>query len=220
MANKSEPERPVALSLSEIWRAETLAPLFRPWIVLRVVAVVTVVLVVLAFIELRLAGDHPDLKLNALSNLVTWIGGIYAFSWGVYTYGDKKEQSNKEPFLKEQLRLCFRASELAATLATESDCKKWEEARKEFWQLYWGPLSIVEAPAVESAMVDLGQLIPTGPVDAPKLPMTSSLGVPSYKLAHAVRDLVLASWNVDLPPLQGKRERWPMPQVKPPLSDR
>jgi hypothetical protein len=46
---------------------------------------------------------------------VTWIGAVYAFCWGVYTYGDKKEQSNKEPFLKEQLKLCFRASELART---------------------------------------------------------------------------------------------------------
>jgi hypothetical protein len=200
MADNPEPGRPVALSFDEIWRAETLAPLFRPRVVLRVVAVVTVALAVLAGIELVLAQDHLDLRIKVLSNLVTWIGSIYAFSWGV---GGKKEQSNKEPFLKEQLRLCFRASELAATVATETCAKKWEEARKEFWQLYWGPLSVVEDPAVEDAMVELGKLIPTEPVDAPKLPMTT-LGEPSYRLAHAARDLVLASWNVDLPPLQGK----------------
>ena len=30
--------------------------------------------------------------------------------------------------------------------------------------------------------------------------------MPSYHLAHAVRDLVLTSWGVDLPPLQDKGE--------------
>jgi hypothetical protein len=73
-----------------------------------------------------------------------------------------------------------------------------------FWRLYWGPLSIVENPAVESAMVALGRLVPDKPDPSIKLPMTS-LGPPSYQLAHAALDLVLSSCKVDLPDLQGQR---------------
>lgn len=85
------------------------------------------------------------------------------------------------------------------------DLAAWNKARMAFWKLYWGPLSIAEDRAVENAMVELGRLVPQGAVQASDLPM-QKLGVPSYKLAHAVRDLVLKSWNIDLPPLQGQRQ--------------
>jgi hypothetical protein len=54
---------------------------------------------------------------------------------------------------------------------------------------------------VEAAMVTFGKLIPQGSV--PDLPL-QALQRPSLELAHTVRDLILASWNVDLPPLQGR----------------
>ena len=205
MADNAEPGQPVALSFDEIWRSETLAPLFRPRIVLRVVAVVTVALAALAVIELIILarGDHADLSVGAVSNLVTWVGAIYAFCWGVYTYGDKKEQSNKEPFLKEQLRLCFRASELAATLTSETCTKKWEEARQEFWRLYYGPLCIVEDPDVARAMVNLSDKIPRPEHPRPdQLPIADvELRRASINLAHAARRLILAAWDVKLAPL-------------------
>jgi hypothetical protein len=73
-----------------------------------------------------------------------------------------------------------------------------------FWQLYWGPLSVVEDRAVEAAMVEMGRLVPAHVPPASELPV-KSLGGPSYRLAHALRDLVLASWQVDLAPLEGRK---------------
>ena len=70
-----------------------------------------------------------------------------------------------------------------------------------FWRLYWRQLNIVEDRGVESAMVELGRLVPAEAGRPVELPMTA-LGAPSYRLAHAAHGLVLASWKVDLPALQ------------------
>lgn len=140
----------------------------------------------------------------SLTLVIPWILTLAALGVGVWQFLQQQQQKNKEPFLQKQLETCFRASEAAANLAIETDPVEWEKARVVFWRLYWGPLSIVEDRAVEGAMVELGKLVPPQPVNAPKLPM-SSLGVPSYELAHAMRGLILKSWNVDLPSLQEKR---------------
>jgi hypothetical protein len=137
--------------------------------------------------------------------IIPWLLTLLTAALGIWQFTAQQRQANREPFLLKQLELSFQASDIASRLATETDAVEWEKARIAFWRLYWGPLSIVEDPAVEGAMVNFGKLVPAQPVNAPKLPMTS-LGVPSYKLAHALRDLVLVSWNVDLPPLQGKRQ--------------
>jgi hypothetical protein len=136
---------------------------------------------------------------------IPWILALATAVIGIFQFTEQQREANRRPFLQKQLDLCFQATETASRLASETDPTKWEEARITFWRLYWGPLSVVEDPAVESAMVDLGRLVPDHVVHAPELPMRS-LGVPSYRLAHAVRKLVLASWNVDLPPLDGARE--------------
>jgi hypothetical protein len=116
----------------------------------------------------------------------------------------EQQQANQKPFLEKQLEVSFKAVDTAAALATDTDPEKWEQDRVAFWRLYWGTLSIVEDTGVESAMVDLGHQVPDHPLTSPVLPMLT-LGTPSYKLAHAVRELVLASWQIQLPPLQGLR---------------
>ena len=126
---------------------------------------------------------------------------------GFWQFTIQQRQANRLPFLQKQLELCFQATETASRLASETDAIEWEKARVTFWRLYWGPLSIVEDQAVESAMVALGRLVPEKPGAAPvELPMTA-LGVPSYELAHAVRNLVLTSWNVNLRALRGLRQQ-------------
>lgn len=126
---------------------------------------------------------------------------------GIWQFSSQQAQSNRVPFLTEQLRLCFEASDTVARLATETDAAKWEEARKNFWRLYWGPLGIVEDRALESAMVDLGKMVPRqqGQPGDYQLPM-DSLARPSLALAHATRDLILRSWNVELGPIDEKRK--------------
>jgi hypothetical protein len=141
-----------------------------------------------------------------LTVIVPWLLTLLTAVLGIWQFTAQQSQSNRQPFLQKQLELSFQASETAARLATETNAVEWEKARLAFWKLYWGPLSIVEDPKVEAAMVKLGEVVPSQPQSAPKLPM-KSLEVPSYNLAHAVRGLVLESWNVSLPPLQGKQQK-------------
>ena len=148
-------------------------------------------------------GADQETKIN-LSLVIPWVLSVLTFAAGIWQFSAQQTQANRQPFLQKQLELCFQASEAAARLASETDPVEWEKARLTFWRLYWGPLSIVEDRAVETAMVELGQSVPAEPVKAPVLPMTS-LQPQSIKLAHAARDLVLTSWNVRLPALQGQR---------------
>jgi hypothetical protein len=145
-----------------------------------------------------------DKQLN-LSVVVPWVLSLLTVAIGIWQFSEQQGQRNREPFLQKQLEMCFQASNTAARLATETDPAEWEEARQTFWRLYWGTLGIVEDRNVESAMVELGRLVPDKPVDAPTLPM-ESLRQPSIRLAHAARNLILNSWNVDLSPLQGMRQ--------------
>jgi hypothetical protein len=138
--------------------------------------------------------------------IVTVLTTAATVGFGIWQFAAQQRQANRLPFLQKQLDLCFQATETASRLASESDPAKWEDARQAFWQLYWGPLSIVEDRAVESAMVAIGRLVPAQRVAAPDLPMVA-LTVPSYRLAHAARELVLKSWNVKLPALEGQRQQ-------------
>jgi hypothetical protein len=131
--------------------------------------------------------------------LLALVGSLFS-SWAT------QRQANREPFLKKQLELCFEASDTAGRLASEPDPVEWEKARRNFWRLYWGVLSIVEDPEVEDAMVKLGGLVPQQPANRAELQL-KSLQDRSYGLAHAIRHLLLKSWNIDLPDLQDKRTK-------------
>jgi hypothetical protein len=143
-------------------------------------------------------------KIN-LTVVVSCILTLLTAGAGIWRFSIQQQQANRTPFLQKQLELSFLVSETASRLATETDSVEWEKARVMFWRLYWGPLSIVEDGRVETAMVSFGKLVPEEPVKDPKLPMTT-LQIPSYELAHVMRDLVLESWNVHLTPLRGQRQ--------------
>jgi len=102
----------------------------------------------------------------------------------------------KKPFYSKQLELCDQATAAAGVLATKGMRDKAEVKRAEgqFWQLYWGPLGVVEAKDVEGAMVEFGRCL-RGNCEG------KSLEVDSLELAHACRDLISASWTLDLPQL-------------------
>jgi len=134
-----------------------------------------------------------------LSTLIAAAGAIVAFLFGVYQYADKKRQSNKETFLKEQLRLCLEASNAVARLTVEEE-EKWDEARRDFWRLYFGILCVVEDRHVAKAMITVGENIPKPGLPRPiKTPISDeAFRKNSIKLAHEVRRLILASWQVKL----------------------
>jgi hypothetical protein len=146
-----------------------------------------------------------DVETAIITGAATLTVGILTVAGGMLARWREQQQANKRPFLEKQLELCFAVTDTASRLAIETDPMEWEKARLAFWRLYWGPLSIVENRAVEAAMVELGDSVPKRPVDPATLPMTE-LQVPAYRLAHAARDLVLRSWNVDLPALGDQRQ--------------
>ena len=143
-------------------------------------------------------------RTGTITLVIPWLITIVGAAIGLWQFILQQQQANRQPFLQRQLELCFQASEITGRLSSETDPAQWEKDRVAFWKLYWGPLSIVEDQAVESAMVEFGKLIPSHPQPDLKLPMTS-LGGPSYKLAHAIRGLVASSWQVNLPSLEGLR---------------
>jgi hypothetical protein len=133
------------------------------------------------------------------------IAAVVALLGTLWKSWREQQQANRRPFLEKQLELCFAASEAAAQLVTEPHSLQWETARLTFWRLYWGPLSVVEDPAVESAMVEFGKFIPPTPVNELTV-VTEAMRDASYDLAHAIRRLILKSWNVDLPDLEDLRK--------------
>jgi len=136
--------------------------------------------------------------------LIVVVPTLLGAAAGIWQFLVQQRQANRQPFLQKQLELAFQASDTASRLATTTDTAEWEKARFNFWLLYWGPLSVIEDPDVENEMVEFGKLVPAEPVSNPKLPMIS-LQEPSYKLAHALRHLILNSWNVNLPRLHDVR---------------
>jgi hypothetical protein len=144
-----------------------------------------------------------------LSTVIPWILSVATVAVGIWQFTAEQRQANRQPFLQKQLDLCFEATDTAGRLASETDPGEWEKNRLNFWRLYWGSLSIVEDRAVEAAMVAFGGLLPDRPDSNPTLPMRELAG-PSYNLAHACRDLVLASWQIDLPALAGHKSEVPV----------
>ena len=103
------------------------------------------------------------------------------------------ELEAQKPFYQRQLDLCNEASSVAATLATPDIRNKADvdKARGDFWRLYWGPLSTVEDDQVETAMVEFGRCLDKH--------CNEPIENKSLELAHACRDLISKSWNLNLP---------------------
>lgn len=109
-----------------------------------------------------------------LSPLLATMLAVAGFVFGVVQYTAQQretrtaaqEQSRREleardrdfmkPLWERELGMYFRASEVAATIATTRDRAKREAAEEEFWRLYEGPLVIVEGKALSGAMKTFG----------------------------------------------------------------
>ena len=76
---------------------------------------------------------------------------------------DRYEQTAKEfrkHFYEKQLDYYAEATEATATLATEEiNSPDYLQARKTFFRLFWGKLSIVEDKSVEASMVQFKNLL-------------------------------------------------------------
>ena len=137
--------------------------------------------------------------------------GVLTFLFSAVQFSVNQAKANREPFLRKQMEVAFKASEAVAILASSENPKVWEQARSDFWMLYWGPLSIVEDQDVKDAMMELGGIVPPHPVADVKMVSMPDIQTKSYRLAKLMRTLMLKSWGAELPVLTDEKPTVPKP---------
>jgi hypothetical protein len=98
-----------------------------------------------------------------------------------------------KPFLDLRQKLYLEAVQAAAVLSNPEvhTSEEISSARKRFRQLYVAELSLVEAQGVESSMVELARVFD------PELEPLNPGRQAAYNLAHALRNSLIKSWNLD-----------------------
>ena len=140
--------------------------------------------------------------------ILTLIGAVVTFAWGVFQYIETQRQQSEtrrieatKPFLERQLKLYTEATQIASTIATTGNAKTKAEAQDRFWSLYWGELALVEDAAVETAMVRFGEALRSGSPEG-------ATRQRALELAHACRGSLARSWGVAAwqSPHEGRKE--------------
>ncbi|HWC03618.1 MAG TPA: hypothetical protein VHF87_12740 [Methylomirabilota bacterium] len=140
--------------------------------------------------------------------LVSIIGAIGSFVWGVWVWQDKADKERNQirleaakyaetrrveaakPFLDKQLLLFTEATQVASHIANAPNRQSAAKQMERFWQLYWGELALVERGRVSAAMVAFGNGL--------KDPRSGeALKGLALDLAHACRDELAISWGTD-----------------------
>lgn len=139
--------------------------------------------------------------------LLTVVGAIASFLWGVYQWREKSTQDLEarkhetarlvetrrieatKPFLERQLTLYAEATRVAAQVATQGNSEAGKKALARFWELYWGELALVENRAVEAAMKRMGDALVA---NAPARDLQQA----SLAVARACRESLDRSWGI------------------------
>jgi hypothetical protein len=126
-------------------------------------------------------------------------------------------RESQKPFLEKQLAFYFEVAKVGGKLATlppilaeypkdQRFAEDWGWARRRFWELYWGELSVVESPEVARAMFgfgtalrDIERCVDARESDCPAKQV--NLHGPSLDLAHKIRESIEKGWGYQLNPL-------------------
>jgi hypothetical protein len=113
-----------------------------------------------------------------------------------YKIGKEKEALSRKieaskPFLELRQKLYLEGLHNASILAspdlhTDEEIKN---AKKRFYQLYWGELSLVEESEVESNMILIASSLESGKLE--------DIKNATYKLSHSMRNSLSKSWGMD-----------------------
>jgi len=152
-----------------------------------------------------------DLTLKAVALLFIAIGGIWALV--SYQLNSKKElrsyqkTSEKEfrrPLWDKQLSLYFDAVDSASRIAYLPDGKDREASIRQFWNLYFGPLAVVEDDQVLcTAIVEFGDCLQKpGEGDVREACDARKLQHRALLLANAARMSIGSDWDRKLDNLQ------------------
>lgn len=128
--------------------------------------------------------------------LAVIIGGAV----GLWKYFDAAEKDFRKPYWERQIALYFEATAATGTIASVSEGAERDAAEARFWQLYYGPLALVEDLQVEAAMVQFRNCLLA---DCTQRDLQRA----SLALAHACRESLGDSWSLQLAELQGRYNR-------------
>ena len=90
--------------------------------------------------------------IQAVSLFAIAVSGVFAF----VRYFDTTQREFQQPLWNQQVSVYFEASRVAAQLANAERREDRDELADRFWELYRGPMCIIEDVRVEEAMVQFG----------------------------------------------------------------
>ena len=134
--------------------------------------------------------------------LLTLIVAAIPVTVGLTQYYITRQTEFRKRFWEEQVSLYRDATDAAAEIAMAADLPSAGDARKRFWKLYWGKLSMIEHKEVERAMIAFGSTLS----ECEKGKTTTCFGVAegaeptalrkrAYELAHCARYSLAMTWN-------------------------
>lgn len=142
-----------------------------------------------------------DIRLKTIAG----IGVLVAAWWAVHSYNSTAERDLRKAFWEKQIALYFEATEATSKIATlPEDDPARKTAQEKFWQLYFGPLRVVEDDKdVGNAMVSFGYCLTQPGNSAPMRDCTrDELQQKALTLAVRCRLSIAANWNRKLEGLQ------------------
>lgn len=132
-----------------------------------------------------------ELWIKALTLSVAVFGGIAAY----LQYIDTKEKEFYSTFWNQKSDFFIRTSRAASIMATTHSVDEFNAARAEYWELFFGPLSMVEGLCVKEAMKAYSTCIPKIPIESSdELPM-AHLEQPTYRLTIRLKDELGKAWK-------------------------
>jgi hypothetical protein len=111
----------------------------------------------------------------------------------------QQSHERRGPFLTAQMKFYIEAIETVTKIPRAAEASVRDPLVQRFWQLYWGPLALVEDDEVARAMVAFGQLLRENSGDAEGLEWLS------LKIAHACRNSLKQLWVPELEDITNPR---------------
>lgn len=136
--------------------------------------------------------DERQQRFENLFRSCAALGAILAFFIGAYQYFENNRAEYVKTIWREQFSLYQSTCQHAAAIATAESIDSVKEDRRQFWILYYGPLSTLEDKRVKNAMMKYGGVLRE--VEAGKK-LPAILKSDSYELAGACRQSLLDTWN-------------------------
>ena len=102
--------------------------------------------------DLKLVGE----AIQPFALIFSVIAAVYTFAVSEHDKYLDRQVELSQPFYQKQLDLYTETSRVIARLATTREGEPAHAAAlARFWELYWGDLSLVESPPVDSLMADI-----------------------------------------------------------------